>query len=121
MPQNSAIVASKTETGVVNVFNTKNYPSTPSSKEVIKTLELTGHEGDGYGLECIPVWVGCEWRKRLPRLRVEHRREHRVFEHAAACGAVAGSPLHHRGDGSSLLFPVGRFVARRKRPGGGGG
>ena len=51
MPQNPAIVASKTEFGAVNIFNTKNYPSSPSSTEVIKTMTLKGHEGDGYGLE----------------------------------------------------------------------
>ena len=51
MPQNPQILASKTATGPVNIFNTSQFPSIPSSTEVVKTAVLTGHTNEGYGLE----------------------------------------------------------------------
>ena len=58
MPQNPSIVASKTEHGTINIFNTANFPSTPSTNEIIKTMTLKGHDGEGYGLEWSPYRKG---------------------------------------------------------------
>ena len=51
MPQNPVIVASKSASGIVNIFNTSHFPSIPTSNEVIKTMTLSGHDNEGYGLE----------------------------------------------------------------------
>lgn len=50
MPQNPSIVASKTTSGLVNIFNTSLYPAIPTSNEVFKTMTLSGHTDEGYGL-----------------------------------------------------------------------
>ena len=51
MPQNPAIVATKTTSGIVNIFDTQTFPALPPSESVHKTLELTGHDAEGYGLD----------------------------------------------------------------------
>ncbi|CBK23593.2 uncharacterized protein [Blastocystis hominis] len=51
MPQNPAIVATKTSSGIVNIFDTQTFPALPPSESIHKTLELTGHEAEGYGLD----------------------------------------------------------------------
>lgn len=51
MPQNPAIVATKTASGIVNIFDTQTFPALPPSESVHKTLELTGHDAEGYGLD----------------------------------------------------------------------
>ena len=51
MPQNPAVVATKTTTGIVNIFDPQTFPAVPASDSVRKTLELPGHEAEGYGLD----------------------------------------------------------------------
>lgn len=58
MPQNPMIVATKAASGLVNVFDTSLFPSVPESDDIKKTLELTGHDAEGYGLDWSPLRKG---------------------------------------------------------------
>jgi histone-binding protein RBBP4 len=50
MPQKSNIIATKTITGEVHIFDCNFHPPTPDSDEVKPQLRLTGHDQEGYGL-----------------------------------------------------------------------
>lgn len=51
MPQNPSIVATTSSSSIINIFDTQRFPSLPTSKTITKTLELTGHDAEGYGLD----------------------------------------------------------------------
>ena len=86
MPQNPSIVASKTAVGVINIFNTSLFPATPTSTEVIKTMTLTGHDKEGYGLE---------WSKLQKGLLASGSDDTRIccWQVDAAAGVSSLSPL----------------------------
>eukprot|EP01083_Nonionella_stella_P079799 219072_1 len=52
MPQNSNIIATKTNIGNINIFDRRKYASKPNKHEECNpTLILNGHNMEGYGLE----------------------------------------------------------------------
>jgi histone-binding protein RBBP4 len=50
MPQMPNIVATKTTTGDINVFDYHKHPRTPEGSEVKPQMVLKGHEKEGYGM-----------------------------------------------------------------------
>ncbi|PRP85285.1 WD-40 repeat-containing protein [Planoprotostelium fungivorum] len=59
MPQNSGLIATKTVTSDVYVFDITKHPSTPSDSEKCNPeLRLTGHKKEGYGLAWNPKKEG---------------------------------------------------------------
>ena len=50
MPQSHNIIASKTISGEVHIFDYFKHPTKPSTDEVKPDLKLLGHKKEGYGL-----------------------------------------------------------------------
>jgi WD40 repeat protein len=50
MPQSHNLIATKTVSGEVHIFDYQKHPSFPVNKEVRPNLRLMGHEKEGYGL-----------------------------------------------------------------------
>ena len=48
MPQNACVIASKTVTGEVHIFDYTRHPSNPSNNVVSPQLRLQGHTKEGY-------------------------------------------------------------------------
>ena len=58
MPQSHKIIATKTVSGEVHVFDYFKHGGTPSSREVKPDMRLTGHSKEGYGLDWSPHDAG---------------------------------------------------------------
>ena len=60
MPQNPCVIATKTVSGQVHIFDYTKHPSMPSGEAVAANpdLRLVGQTGEGYGLEWSPVNKG---------------------------------------------------------------
>ena len=58
MPQETNIIATKTVSGEVHVFDYFKHPSEPSTDEVKPDLKLLGHKKEGYGLAWNPGTKG---------------------------------------------------------------
>ncbi|KAK9797399.1 hypothetical protein WJX73_003950 [Symbiochloris irregularis] len=58
MPQNPYMIATKTVTADVFVFDFTKHPSKPSGTECRPDLRLTGHQMEGYGLAWSPLEEG---------------------------------------------------------------
>lgn len=50
MPKYSNIIATKTVSGEVHIFDYHKHPSVPTNDEVKPNLKLLGHKKEGYGL-----------------------------------------------------------------------
>ena len=50
MPQNPTIIATKSVSGEVHIFDYLKHPSQPTSDVVKPQLKLVGHTKEGYGL-----------------------------------------------------------------------
>jgi histone-binding protein RBBP4 len=50
MPQNPCLIATKTTSGEVHLFDYTKHPSNPSNNVIKPELRLTGHSREGYGL-----------------------------------------------------------------------
>ena len=50
MPQKRNIIATKTITGEVHIFDYFKHPTTPENDEVKPQIKLAGHTKEGYGL-----------------------------------------------------------------------
>ena len=58
MPQSHNIIATKTVSGEVHIFDYFKHPSKPSTDEVKPEIKLLGHKKEGYGLSWNPVNAG---------------------------------------------------------------
>jgi histone-binding protein RBBP4 len=58
MPQSHNLVATKTVSGEVHVFDVFKHTTRPVDKQVRPTLRLTGHKSEGYGLSWNPLREG---------------------------------------------------------------
>mmetsp|Transcript_19715 Transcript_19715/g.18782 ORF Transcript_19715/g.18782 Transcript_19715/m.18782 type:complete len:119 (+) Transcript_19715:376-732(+) len=58
MPQSHNIIATKTVSGEVHIFDYFKHPTKPSNDEVKPDLKLLGHRKEGYGLSWSPVNSG---------------------------------------------------------------
>ena len=58
MPQNSTVIATKSPSNTVYVFNYENHPELPTSNDVIAEHECHGHSSEGYGVCWNPNKVG---------------------------------------------------------------
>ncbi|CDW89960.1 wd-40 repeat-containing protein [Stylonychia lemnae] len=58
MPQSHNIIASKTISGEVHIFDFFKHPSKPSNDQVKPDLKLLGHKKEGFGLAWNPVHGG---------------------------------------------------------------
>lgn len=58
MPQSHNIIATKTTSGEVHIFDYFKHPTKPSNDEVKPDLKLLGHKKEGYGLAWSPVNQG---------------------------------------------------------------
>ena len=58
MPQETNIIATKTVSGEVHIFDYFKHPSKPLTDEVKPDLKLLGHKKEGYGLSWNPVNKG---------------------------------------------------------------
>ena len=58
MPQDNKIIATKTVSGEVNLFDYFKHPKTPENDEVKPDLRLIGHQQEGYGLAWNPISKG---------------------------------------------------------------
>jgi histone-binding protein RBBP4 len=58
MPQCMNIIATKTTSGEVHIFDYFKHPSKPSNDEVKPDLKLLGHKKEGFGLAWNPVRPG---------------------------------------------------------------
>jgi len=52
------IIATKTVTGDIDIFNYHKHPNTPANDEVKPDLRLLGHDQEGYGLAWNPLKKG---------------------------------------------------------------
>jgi len=50
MPQKRNIIATKTISGEVHIFDYFKHPTTPENDEVKPQIKLAGHSKEGYGL-----------------------------------------------------------------------
>lgn len=50
MPQQENIIATKTTSGNIDIFDTEKHPAIPINDEVKPDLRLIGHSQEGYGL-----------------------------------------------------------------------
>lgn len=50
MPQKENIIASKTPSGEVHIFDYTKHPSNPEKEEIKPEIRLQGHDAEGYGL-----------------------------------------------------------------------
>lgn len=50
MPQKRNIIATKTVSGEIHIFDYFKHPTTPETDEVKPQLKLAGHTKEGYGL-----------------------------------------------------------------------
>lgn len=55
MPQSHNIIATKTTSGEVHIFDYFKHPTKPATDEVKADLKLLGHKKEGYGLCWSPV------------------------------------------------------------------
>lgn len=58
MPQSHNIIATKTTSGEVHIFDYFRHPNKPSNDEVKPDLKLLGHKREGFGLAWNPVKGG---------------------------------------------------------------
>ena len=58
MPQNSFLIATKTISAEVYVFDYSKHPSKPTNNECHPDLRLVGHKTEGYGLAWSPFLDG---------------------------------------------------------------
>ena len=58
MPQNSFLIATKTISAEVYVFDYSKHPSKPTNNECHPDLRLVGHKTEGYGLAWSPFMDG---------------------------------------------------------------
>jgi histone-binding protein RBBP4 len=58
MPQSQNIIATKTTSGEVHIFDYFKHPSRPTTDEVKPDLKLLGHKREGFGLAWNPVRPG---------------------------------------------------------------
>lgn len=58
MPQQPNIIATKTVTGDINIFDYHKHPSVPENDDVKPQLILKGHEKEGYGISWNPLKKG---------------------------------------------------------------
>ena len=58
MPQSNNIIATKTISGEVHIFDYFKHPSKPQNDEVKPDLKLLGHKREGFGLAWNPVRPG---------------------------------------------------------------
>ncbi len=58
MPQCMNIIATKTVSGEVHIFDYYKHPSKPANDEVKPDLKLLGHKREGFGLAWNPVRPG---------------------------------------------------------------
>ena len=58
MPQNHNIIATKTPSGEVHIFDYFKHPSKPQNDEVKPDLKLLGHKKEGFGLNWSQVNAG---------------------------------------------------------------
>ena len=58
MPQNPFLIATKTISADVYVFDYSRHPSKPTDNECQPDLRLTGHKTEGYGLAWSPFLEG---------------------------------------------------------------
>jgi len=58
MPQSHNIIATKTNSGEVHIFDYFKHPTRPSNDEVKPDLKLLGHRKEGFGLAWNPVRPG---------------------------------------------------------------
>lgn len=58
MPQSQNIIATKTNSGEVHIFDYFKHTSRPSTDEVKPDLKLLGHKREGFGLAWNPVKAG---------------------------------------------------------------
>ncbi|KII69620.1 Histone-binding protein RBBP4 [Thelohanellus kitauei] len=91
MPQNPCLIATKTPTSDVLLFDYSRHPSMPDlSKGVIPDLYLMGHTKEGYGLSWNPVREGhlisssddttvCLWDVKSPNIESRRLQPLRVF------------------------------------------
>jgi len=50
MPQKRNIIATKTNSGEIHIFDYHKHPTVPENDEVKPQLKLAGHTKEGYGL-----------------------------------------------------------------------
>ena len=58
MPQSHNVVATKTTSGEVHIFDYFKHPNKPSNDEVKPDIKLLGHKKEGFGLAWNPVNAG---------------------------------------------------------------
>ena len=58
MPQNPFLIATKTISADVYVFDYSRHPSKPTDNQCMPDLKLTGHKTEGYGLAWSPFMEG---------------------------------------------------------------
>ena len=58
MPQQRNIIATKTTSGEIHIFNYHKHATVPENDEVKPQLKLSGHTKEGYGLSWNPQLEG---------------------------------------------------------------
>ncbi|KAJ3274352.1 Histone-binding protein rbbp4 [Borealophlyctis nickersoniae] len=104
MPSNSDIIATRTASGPVFVFDRSRHPMMPSNNLCTPELKLTGHEGEGYGMSWHPKREGilltgaedklvCEWNIEGLTKRKTMGPKNKYAAHTALVGDVQWSHL----------------------------
>ena len=114
MPSKPNVIATKTVSGAVHVFDYTKHPSTPdaSQRTARPELSLLGHEKEGYGLAWSPMKPGallsgaddaliCKWDVEATTRTARELQPLSVFKgHSAMVEDVAWHPLNEHFFGS---------------------